>query len=273
MSKIHQTAIIGKNVILENDVEIGPYVILEGNIKISNNTKIISHVHIQGDVTIGKNNLIYPFCSIGFSPQDDKFKNEESKVMIGDNNIIRENVTINGGSNIGNDWSKTKNTTSIGNNCNLFIGSHLGHNVYIGNNVTLTNNVAVGGHCFIDDYVLIGGNSAIHQHLKIGKYALIAGCIGVGANVPDYAFVQNAAQGFVGGINIIGLKRNNFSLAEISFIQKIYKILHNNEISFQNKTVLLEEINCNNEFELNAKENVLAYLKNLGRYGLIKFAL
>lgn len=269
---IHKTAIISSSVILENNVEVGAYSIIDGNVKIASGTKVKNHVSICGDVEVGNNNVIYPFSSIGTAPQDDKYKGELSKVKIGSGNIIREYVTINGGSNIGNNFTNEKNITTIGNNCVLMINSHVGHNVHIKDYVTLTNNVCVAGHCLIENNVLIGGNSAIHQHLRIGEYSLISGCIGIGGNVPSYSFVQNISPGIVGGYNIIGLKRANFSMAKIQIIKEIFLIMQNKEINFENKVLQIKMINCKISNDIkNIVDHFLSFLEKEFYYPLISF--
>ena len=135
MNKIHSTAIVGENVKIGDNVEIGAFCVLEGNIEIGDNTKLYNNVVIKAQknsyIKIGKNNRFFPFCVIGGEPQDYKFKGEESNVEIGDNNIIREYVSINGGSDVGNVLAGTKNLTKICNNCYLYISSHVDHDVYL----------------------------------------------------------------------------------------------------------------------------------------------
>lgn len=269
---IHKTAIIGENVTIESNVEIGAYSIIEGDIKILSGTQIKNHVSICGNVEIGNNNIIYPFASIGTPPQDDKYKGELSKVKIGNNNIIREHVTITGGSNIGNDFTNEKNVTTIGNNCVLMINSHVAHNVHIKDYVTLTNNVCIAGHCLIENNVLIGGNSAIHQHLRIGEYSLISGCVGIGGNVPSYCFVQNSSPGIVGGYNIIGLKRANFNHNKMQIIKDIFSIMQNKEINFENKVLQIKMIDCKIDDDIKKiVESFLSFLEEEFRYSLISF--
>lgn len=231
MKKIHPTAIIDNNVELADGVEIGAYCVLNGNIKIGKNTIIASHVVISGlngKVKIGKNNKIFQFASIGSEPQDNKYMGEESNVEIGDNNIIREYCTINGGSNVGNILVGTKNTTHIGDNCYLYISSHVAHDVYLENNVTLTNYVGIAGHVKIGHDTIVGGLSGVHQFVNIGHNVMIGGACAIGQDVPPFAMVM-AKPTRIAGVNIVGMKRLKFSLNEIKIIDKFYKDIINNE--------------------------------------------
>ena len=169
---IDKTAIINKNAKVHSSVKIGPYTIIGPNVEIGENTVIQSHVSITGNTKIGKVNKIYPFVSIN-DPQDLKYNGEETSLVIGDNNKIREYVTINPGT-IGGGGK-----TLIGNNCLFMISSHIAHDCQVGNNVIIANNVPLGGHAIIEDNVVIGGNSAVQQFTRIGKMAMIGGMTGV----------------------------------------------------------------------------------------------
>ena len=146
---IHKTAIIDNNAKISESAEIGPYTVIGPNVVIEANVKIHSHVNISGNTIIGKNNQIYPFASIGNDPQDLKYNGEETKLIIGKNNKIREYVTINPGTVGGG------GITSIGNNCLFMISSHIAHDCQVGNNVIIANNVPLGGHAIIEDLSLI----------------------------------------------------------------------------------------------------------------------
>lgn len=240
MLKIHPTAIIGKEVKLGNDVEIGAYSVLQGNISVGDGTVLKSHVNIEGEVKIGSNNKIYPFVSIGTPPQDAKFENERSAVSIGNNNIIREHVTINGGSKLGNSWKGITNETIIGNNCYLYINAHIAHDVILTNNITITNNVALAGHILIEDNVIIGGNSAIHQFIKIGKNSMIGGMCAIGASVLPYSMIYRKSDK-MNGLNIVGMKRAGISNSDIAEIKSLYgQIFNKNDQSFLNKEKMLQ---------------------------------
>ena len=167
--KIHPTAIVSKQAQLGKDVEVGAYSVIGDVVKIGDGTIIKSHVVIDGETTIGKKNVIFPFASIGLEPQDLKFKGEKSKVVIGDNNKIREHVTIHLGTQDG------AMVTKIGSNCLLMVGVHVAHDCIVGDHVILANNATLAGHVEVNDHVVIGGLSAVHQFARIGKGAMIGG--------------------------------------------------------------------------------------------------
>ena len=154
---IHKTAIIDSSAKISEYVTIGPYTVIGPNVVIGEGTVIQSNVNITGNTSIGKYNQIYPFASIGNDPQDLKFKGEKTLLEIGDNNKIREYVTINPGTEGGG--GKTK----VGNNCLFMVSSHIAHDCIVGDNVILANNVPLGGHAHVDDNAIIGGNSAVQQ--------------------------------------------------------------------------------------------------------------
>jgi UDP-N-acetylglucosamine acyltransferase len=202
-SLIHPSAKIGKNVKFGNFCEIGP------NVSIGDNCEIMSHVYVSGHTTIGLNNTIYPFSSIGTNPQDLKFKGEKTKLVIGNNNILREHVTINSGTVQG------VGQTKIGNGCLLMISSHIAHDCQIGNSVIIANNVPIAGHCHIDDYVIIGGNSAVQQFCSIGEGSMVGGMTGVNRSVLPYSLVTGN-RCYYENLNLIGLKRKGYETKVIN---------------------------------------------------------
>ena len=227
MSQIHKNSFISKNVELGNNVKIGPYCHIDGDIKIGDNTELKSHIVVSGKTSIGSNNIFYPFSNIGCDPQDLKFKGEESELIIGDNNIFRENVTISKGTIDGG------MKTIIQNN-NLFMtGVHIAHDCIIGNENIFVNQVTLGGHVNIINNVVIGGLSAIIQFVTIGSYSMIGGMSGVDRNVLPFSLViGNRAK--LRGINLVGIRRNNFDKSEISRINHIHE-QYLNGIDFDKK--------------------------------------
>ena len=213
---IHKTAIIDPKTKISSNVTIGAYSVVGPDVEIDENTIIHSHVVILGNTKIGKNNKIYPFASIGSDPQDLKYDGEETKLIIGDNNTIREYVTINPGTI--NDGGKT----IIGNNCLFMISSHVAHDCLIGNNVIIANNVPLGGHVIVEDNVIIGGNSAVQQFTRIGKMAMIGGMTGVLNDVIPYG-LSTGNRNVLQGINLIGLRRAKFENKEILGLSDAYK--------------------------------------------------
>ena len=212
---IDKTAIINKNAKVHSNVKIGPYTIIGPNVEIGENTEIQSHVSITANIKIGKGNKIYPFVSIN-DPQDLKYNGEETSLVIGDNNKIREYVTINPGT-IGGGGK-----TVIGNNCLLMISSHIAHDCKVGNNVIIANNVPLGGHAIIEDNVVIGGNSAVQQFTRIGKMAMIGGMTGVLHDVIPYG-LSKGNRNSLQGLNLIGLRRAKFENKDILGLSEAYK--------------------------------------------------
>ena len=219
---IHKTAIIDNKAKISSNVKIGAYSFIGPNVEISENTNIQNHVSITGYTKIGKNNKIYPFASIGNDPQDLKFKGEKTDLVIGDNNLIREYVTINPGT-IGGGC-----ITKVGNNCLFMVSSHIAHDCIIGNNVILANNVPIGGHAQIGDEVIIGGNSAVQQFTRIGKSAMIGGMCGVEKDIIPYG-IAHGNRSKLHGINLIGLRRKKISNDKIIELNKAYKEIFKNE--------------------------------------------
>mgnify|MGYP001445333689 FL=1 len=219
---IHKTAIIDPKAKISSNVEIGPYSIIGPNVEIGEKTIIQSHVSIIGNTKIGKNNNIYPFASIGNHPQDLKFSGEETKLEVGDNNKIREYVTINLGTKGGG------GITKVGNNCLFMVSSHIAHDCIVEDNVILANNVPLGGHAHIEENVIIGGNSAVQQFTRVGKSSMIGGMCGVVRDIIPYAMVHGN-RSILQGLNLIGLRRKNISNKEIMILSDAYKEIFKNE--------------------------------------------
>ena len=213
---IDNNSIIHKNAKISASAEIGPYVVIGANVEIGNNVKIHSHVNISGNTIIGDETTIYPFASIGNAPQDLKYKGENTKLIIGKNNIIREYVTINPGTESGG------GVTKIGDKCLFMISSHVAHDCEVGNNVIIANNVPLGGHAIIEDNVVIGGNSAVQQFTRIGKMAMVGGMTGVLHDVIPYG-LSIGNRNYLQGLNLIGLRRANFNNKDILGLTEAYK--------------------------------------------------
>lgn len=217
-NQIHATAIIGKDVKLGKNVEIGPYCVIEGQVTLGDNIKLHSHVMISGITTIGEGTEIFPFASIGSRPQDLKFKGEKSELIIGKNNVIREHVTMNPGTEGG------IMKTIIGDNCAFMVASHVAHDCIVGNNVILSNNATLAGHVEVGDFVIIGGLAAVHQFVKIGEHAMISGMAGVKNDVIPYGLVM-AQHAHLSGLNLIGLERRGFNRKAINELRSAYRLM------------------------------------------------
>ena len=213
---IHKTSIIDSKAKIASNVKIGPYTIIGPHVEIDDDVVIQSHVNITGHTIIGKNNNIYPMASIGSDPQDLKYKGEKTTLMIGDNNTIREHVTINTGTKQGG------GVTKVGNNNLIMIGAHIAHDCIIGNNIVMANNSAAAGHAEIEDFVIIGAKCGIQQFTRIGKMAMIGGMTGVSRDVIPYG-LSTGNRNYLDGINVIGLRRDKVQNKEIIGLTEAYK--------------------------------------------------
>ena len=235
---IHKTAIIDTKARISENVKIGPYSVIGPNVEIGEGTVVHSNVNITGQTIIGKNNNIYPFASIGNDPQDLKYKGEETRLEIGDNNKIREFVTINPGTKGGGGLTK------VSSNCLFMISAHIAHDCFVGNNVILANNVPLGGHAHIDDNAIIGGNSAVQQFTRVGKSAMIGGMCGVVRDIIPYG-IAHGNRSVLQGLNLIGLRRKNIPNKDIMTLNDAYKEIFKNENLTENLSNLPNEYKNN----------------------------
>ena len=235
---IHKSAIVDKNAKISNNVKIGPYSIVGPDVEIGANSILYSHVNIVGNTKIGNNNQIYPFSSIGTPPQDLKYKGEKNSLVIGNNNIFREYVNINPGTEQGG------GLTSIGDNNLFMVYCHVAHDCKISNNIVLANNVQVGGHVTIEKNAIVGGSCAIHQFSRIGESAMIGGMTGVLSDVIPYGLSMGNRNNLM-GLNLIGLRRSKVSNDDIKIIQLAYETIFKTP-SFRKN---IEELN--NDFKEN----------------------
>jgi UDP-N-acetylglucosamine acyltransferase len=217
-TRIHPTALVDPKAEIDSSVDIGPFCVIKGAVKIMKGTKLLSHVIVEGSTEIRENCTIHPFTSLGLPPQDLKYKGENTRLVIGSNNIIREYVSIHRAS-VGGDG-----ITVIGNNNFLMAYVHVAHDCKIGDNVVLANAATLAGHVLIEDNAVVGGLVAIHQYTRIGSYAMVGGFSGIGQDIPPY-MIASGARAKLYGPNTIGLKRHGFSDASINAIKKAYKIL------------------------------------------------
>ncbi|HAT1771100.1 TPA: acyl-ACP--UDP-N-acetylglucosamine O-acyltransferase [Legionella pneumophila] len=233
-NQIHPTAIISVDARIERDVVIGPYSIIEGNVRIGQGTVIGSHVSIKSWTEIGECNQIETGAIIGAVPQDLKFTGEKSTVFIGNNNIIREYVTINRGTAGGG------GETRVGNHNLIMTSVHVAHDVQMGNNNIIANAVAIGGHVVIDDWVTIGALCGIHQFVQLGRMSMIGAQSKITKDVLPYTLVSgNPPKRF--GINVERLRRNGYSSLERIDIQRAYKILFQEGQTLANTIEILKK--------------------------------
>ena len=219
MAQIHPTAIVDTKAELDSSVEVGPYSIIGPHVKIDAGCKIGPHVVIEGHTTIGRENTFYQFSSIGAAPQDKKYRNEPTRLEIGDRNIIREFCTFNLGTvqDIG--------VTRLGNDNWIMAYVHLAHDCQIGNHTIFANNAQLAGHVEIGDWVILGGFSNVHQFCKIGAHAMTGMGTCLTQDVPPFVMLSgNPAAAH--GVNSEGLKRRGFSAEHIADIRQAYKLLY-----------------------------------------------
>ncbi len=211
---------------LEEGVEIGPYSVIGEHVTIKKNTTIASHVLIEGWTTIGCRNTIHSFCSIGTPPQDISYRNEETYVIIGDDNIVREFATIHRAT------TKADRKTEIGNRNFIMAYTHIAHDCKLGNHIIMANNAAFGGHVIVEDYAVLGAIVGIHQFVRVGAYSMIGGQSAVVLDVPPYVNATgNRAQLY--GLNLVGLKRKGFSEKVINDLKKAYKIIFRSGLTME----------------------------------------
>ena len=224
---IHSSSVVEKKAKIGNNVKVGPFCYIGPNVELQQDVELISNVHIEGNTKIGKGTKIFPFASIGTMPQDLKFKGESNSVLIGENNMIREYVTINPGTDGGG------GKTIIGNNCLFMISSHIAHDCKVGNNVVIANNVPLGGHVTLEDSVVIGGNSAVQQFTRIGRLAMIGGMTGVLKDVTPFA-LSIGNRNYLQGLNLIGLRRKKYDNKKIMGLDKAYKEIFSSKNLYEN---------------------------------------
>ena len=216
---IHPKAIIEDGAIIAEDVSVGPWSYVGSNVEIGSGTRVESHVILRGPTIIGRDNHIYQFSSVGEATPDLKYKGEPTRLVIGDNNVIRENVTIHRGT------IQDRAETTIGNDNLIMAYVHVGHDSVIGNNTVLVNNVALAGHVIVGDWVILGGYTLVHQFCMIGAHAFTGMGTAVGKDIPAYMTVSGApAQ--VKTINSEGLRRRGFSSEVINELRRAYKIIY-----------------------------------------------
>jgi UDP-N-acetylglucosamine acyltransferase len=218
MTKIHSLALVEPGAKLGKNVEIEPFAVVKGTVALGDDVIIKSHAYIDGNTTIGDGTVIWPGASIGTKTQDLKFRGEKTFVSIGKRCEIREYVTINSS-------CQENSTVSIGDDCLLMAYCHVAHNCQIGNKVVMSNSAMLAGHVIVEDHARIGGMTPVHQFSRIGCYAMVGGFSGVLRDIPPYTIGGGFPYKF-GGINIIGLKRYQFSLEVRKAISKAFKLTY-----------------------------------------------
>jgi UDP-N-acetylglucosamine acyltransferase len=223
---IHPTALVDTEAETEEEVEIGPYSVIEKGVRIGRGTKIGPHVVIREGTQIGKRCQIFQFASIGEAPQAFAYQGEKTLLLIGDQNIVREYVTLHRGTPHGG------GKTLIGNGNYFMAYSHVAHDCQIGDQVILANGATLAGHILIEDYAVIGGLSAVHQFCQIGTHAFISGLTGVTLDIPPY-MLASGSRAKLFGLNMVGLKRAHFSEESIKALKKAYRIIFRSGLTLE----------------------------------------
>ncbi len=218
MSMIDSTARIEDGAVIGEGVSIGPYCVVGANVTIGPECRLLSHVHVAGHTTIGAGCSIYPFASLGGSPQDLGYRGEPTRLEIGEGCTIRESVTMNTGT------VKGGGLTKVGARGFFMAYSHVGHDCIVGNDVIFANSATLGGHCEVGDFVYIGGLSAAHQFVRIGPQAMIGGVSGLRGDIIPYGIVSGQFA-HLEGLNVVGMRRRKFSHARLQVIRAFYKDL------------------------------------------------
>lgn len=259
---IHPTALVAPGAEIDSTVTVGAYTIIEENVKVAAGTEIGSHALLSGHTTIGKNNKIFPFTSIGTPPQDLKYDGEPTTIVIGNNNLIREYVSIHRGTLAG------RGTTTIGDDNMIMAYCHIAHDCLIGGKVIMANSTTLGGHVAVADYANIGGVVAIHQFTRIGEHTYIGGMSGVSKDVPPYVIASGVRGKMrISGINRIGLRRCGYDKETIQKVNKAFVVI------FKTPELLLKDalLRATQEFpNCEPVQNLVEFFQAPNRMGVLR---
>jgi UDP-N-acetylglucosamine acyltransferase len=228
MTTVHPTAIVDPRATLADDVEIGPYSIIGPDVTLAAGVRVRSHAVIEGHTQIGQGCTIHQFASLGGAPQHAGYDNEPTRLVIGEHNLIRENVTMHCGTAVG------RGVTTVGSHGFFMVGVHIGHDCIVGDNVIMANNATLGGHVVIEDHVIVGGLAAAHQNTRIGRHAFIGGMAGVNHDVIPFGSAWGN-HAHLEGLNLVGMKRRGFSREAINAVRAAYRMLFAEEGTFQER--------------------------------------
>ena len=218
MRKIHPTAIVSKETAIHDEAEVGPFCLVEAGVTLGKGVKLKSHVVVSGKTTIGDETVVYPFACLGQIPQDLKYNNEPSELVIGKNNVIREYVTMQLGTAGGG------NITKVGDDCLFMVGTHIAHDCNVGNRVIFANYATLAGHVIVEDGAVIGGLAAIQQHVRVGSYSMVGGMSGIVRDLIPFGLATND-RAKLDGLNLVGIRRNGFSSADALEASKVLEEL------------------------------------------------
>lgn len=256
---IHPSAIVSPKAEFGKDVDIGPFAIVEDNVRIGDGTRLRARAHICAGSTLGKNCDIHMNAAVGHAPQDFSYKGDPIHTRLGDGVVLRENVTVHGGS--------AEKPTLIGDKSYLMVNSHVAHNCVLGKNVLLVNGALLAGHVQIDDGAIISGNVGIHQFVRIGKLAMLAGGIQIGMDVPPYMVAMGVNS--ISALNKVGLRRASFlSVDDREEIKRAFKILYRSDLELP---AALERLKT--EFKSPAIQYLVEFMSVKSARGFCRYAL
>ncbi len=240
MTNIHSSAVIDPNAVLGADIEIGPYCVVGANVQLGARCKLHSHVVIEGHTALGENCEVFPFASLGHIPQDLKYRGEESRLDIGNSNVIREYVTMNPGTAGGG------LVTKVGSHCLFMAQAHVAHDCTVGDHVILANGAAVAGHCVVEDHAIIGAFAAAHQFVRIGRCSFIGGMSAVESDVIPYGMVVGP-RATLKGLNVVGIKRHGLNRTQLKKLREAYDLLFASEGTLSERAHTVEQAFCDDE--------------------------
>jgi UDP-N-acetylglucosamine acyltransferase len=237
---IHPTSVVAAGAQLGVDVQIGPFCVVGPKVRLGDGVSLFSHVVIDGRTSIGAGTRVFPFASLGSEPQDLKWEDEDSELIIGERNQIREYVTMQPGT------KGDRMRTVVGSGGLFMVGAHVAHDCTVGDHVILANCAAIAGHVVIEDYVFIGGLTAVQQRVRIGRHAYIGGMAGVRKDVIPYGMVTGSGDADLNGMNIIGLKRRGYSREQIQSVLAVYDRLFTGDEQFAERIAATERTHGDN---------------------------
>jgi UDP-N-acetylglucosamine acyltransferase len=231
-ARVHPTAIVAPEAEIGENVQIGPFALIEGAVTVGPNCVIRPNAHLIGPLTLGRDNVIFPQAVLGEQPQHLRYQGEPTRLVVGDGNIFRENVTVHRG-------TTHSFETRIGSHNFFMAGSHVAHDCVVGNNCILVNGALLAGHCVLEDNVIISGNAAIHQFVRVGRLALLSGVSAATKDIPPFIIQQRL--NVVVGVNVIGMRRAGVPTAHIDAVRRAFHLLYRSNLLVPTALVRIEE--------------------------------
>ncbi|SEC06117.1 acyl-ACP--UDP-N-acetylglucosamine O-acyltransferase [Terriglobus roseus] len=239
---IHPSAIVATGAVVPESCTVGPFCIVGPNVVLGERCELISHVVLHGHLTMGDDNRVFPFTSLGCSPQDLKYKGEPTKLTIGNGNTFRESITVSRGTVGGG------GETTIGDGCLIMAYVHIGHDSHIGNGCILPNGATLAGHVIVEDYAVLSANAPVHQYCTIGAYAYIGGGTTITQDVMPYSLTSVRRENRAFGINKVGLERRGFTPDEIKQLRAAYRLLQGSKLNTSQALETIREKIASGEF-------------------------